>query len=279
MSAALISSLSVDALLAARDAMHEAVAQARSAIGDAAARLAAFGIEPTRFEVCFPGNERRELLDDRYAEAIRREIDRRIWLAVLRATNVDTLMDSETRRQFEEKLYLSPLHPSAREANLPELTKENLLSTWDSLAARAGDFFERCVESVYRSLSWNHKTNTPGLFGEKLIVRCTWPHSIQNHGALLDLERVLCLLDKRPAPAHETGLRAMKDRTCGEWHPIPCAGGDGTALMALKRHKKGTAHVRILRPDLVRAMNAIMARRHPGQIGTGRRAHRKAGAA
>lgn len=274
---AVIPSVSIDGLLAARDAMHEAVAQARVAIGDAAARLAAFGIEPTRFEVCFPGSDRRELLDDHYAEPIRREIDRRIWLAVLRATNVDTLMDSETRRQFEEKLYLSPLHPSARESSLPELTKENLLSTWDSLAARVGDFFERSVESVYRSLSWIHKTNTPGLFGEKLIVRCTWPHSIQNHGALLDLERVLCLLDKRPAPTHETGLRALGDRACGEWHLIPCAGGDGTALMSVKLHRKGTAHVRILRPDLLQAMNAIMARRYPGQIGTG--ARRKCGGA
>lgn len=279
---AIISSISIDALLAARDAAHAAVDRARAEFAEAKRQLGFFSVDNLPELTVTIRGEHYRVTDDHWIGFIRKEFDRCVWRSVLKATNVDALMDSETRRELDKQLYGSRW--SNAEDEVPELTKENLIAAWDSMVGRADEFFERCVDSVYRSLSWDHKTNTPGLIGERLIVRglqYAWARahqgdstSLQHHEPSLDLERCLAVVARRPQPTHDSGLRALRSVPFGEWVDVPYPGG--APLMSVRAHRNGTTHVRVLDPAHVRELNAVMARRYPGQVGTGSRRARGA---
>jgi len=271
---AVIPSISIENLIAARDAMLATIDKCRKLHAESAAALALFDVGSPGMGVSLVGGEWCEL-DDKYWESrIRQEVDRLVWIRVFAATNVGLLMDSKTRRELGEKLHGSR---HSKYDDLPELTAENIRSTWDATIAKARDYFEAGVESVYRSLCWDYKTNTPGLIGETLIVnhhfskwevegRCA---SRLNHSdALADLERVLLLIDGQPPPTYQTGIHQAKDMPWGEWTEVQA---HTRPLFAVKPHKKGSLHVRILDENHVRALNGIISRRYPGQVGTGDR--------
>jgi precorrin-6B methylase 2 len=273
--AGVIPSISIDALLAARDGAHAAFLEAKRLLDAAAERLQAFGVRLPDVEVEFPGNTYRSLRDERYAEPIANEIDRFVWLQLFKLTNIDTIMDHKTRNELFERLHRSRAYLSDQDDALPPLTKENIEATFAAVHAQQGEFFEKCVESVYNSLSWDHKTNEPAKIGDKLIVNGAfyqWSRALQgntvslnNHESLHDLERVLCILDGQAPPTHGTGLRALQRIPYGQWVEVPSPSG-GAPLLQVKCFRKGTTHVRILNTRHVDAMNRIMAHRHPGAI-------------
>lgn len=274
-----IPSISVEGLIASRDNAVAALAQCRNILDEARRRLASFGIALPRIEMQFPGGSYRDICEPDYQVRIRKEVDRQAWLAVFKGTSADLVMDSDTRRKLHHKLYESDAYGRGDSSeDLPELTVETLRATLEEIHATRGTYFENCVEAVYRRLSWDHKTNTPGLIGEVLIVSGLYTQwsarypdataSLNHHEALEDLERVLAILDGQPPPTYGFGLRSMSRVPFGEWTAVP---SPTRPLMEIKVHRKGTAHVRILDRQHVASMNAILSRRYPGQVGTGDR--------
>ncbi len=51
--------------------------------------------------------------------------------------------------------------------NFPEISEENILSTFEQLHRNKDEVFERGVINVFRGLSWDYKTNCPCKFGSK----------------------------------------------------------------------------------------------------------------
>lgn len=271
---AVIPSISIDGLLAARDAAHAAFAEARRLATAAREQLAAFEVTMPCLSVEFAGNDHRSLLDEEYAGAIRREVDRHVWKRVLEATNVDLLMDAKTRSQLRDRLGRSAIGYGAKESDLPELTRENIEATWKSTLASARDYFETAVDSVYRSLLWDRVTNTPGLIGERCIIRSRlYGYSVRYSEPLQDLERVLLVLDGQPSPTHQSGIRSMPDIVYGQWAEVP---SPVRSVLSIKAHKCGTLHVRIHNQRHAQQMNAIVSRRYPHAIGTGDRRKKRA---
>jgi hypothetical protein len=189
-------------------------------------------------------------------------------------------MDADARDKLHKTLDQSdPYGRNDGQDTLPELTAENIRATFAKVHADRQMYFDNCVEAVYRRLSWDHKTNTPGLFGEVLIISglvSTWggrkfqgeTTTLEFHPGLQDLERVLAVLDRQPLPTYEFGLRSMKKVPWGVWTTVPSA---TRPTMEVKVFRKGTAHVRILDREHVIALNAIMGKRYPNAIGTGDR--------
>lgn len=277
-SSALISTISVEALLAARDAAQAAFKQAAKMLDAAQEQLDVFGVSLPRVKVEFPGNDYESLQDPRNASAIEQEIDRFVWVRLFELTHIETIMDHETRNELFERLGRSRSRRYGHEPEaLPPLTRENIEATLKAVHDNRLEYFEKSVEAVYRSLSWEHKTNEPSRIGEKLIVHgafYVYPRSLQGDGTSLnrieslhDLERVLCVLDGTPPPVGGVGLRGLGKLTFGEWVNVPSPRGpEAPPLMRVKLFRKGTAHVEILNQAHVDEMNWIMAKRHPGAI-------------
>jgi len=90
-----------------------------------------------------------------------KSVDAGAWSYLMHESGLRTFMDATARKEWDEKIYAQ---------DVPPLTVENIEATFSTLHSARGDMFERGVLAVFRSLSWNYKTNEPFKFGKRIIV-------------------------------------------------------------------------------------------------------------
>lgn len=137
-------------------------------------------------------------------------LDRGIWRDLMKKSGMLALMDAQAREQWDRNL---------EGDNIPEISEANILSTFKQLHNSKGEVFERGIINVFKSLSWNYKTNSPSLFGRKIIVDSLVRHSEwgfrlnwgKRRDQLADLERMLNLLDGKPVPENRHDLAVRLD--------------------------------------------------------------------
>jgi hypothetical protein len=270
-----IPSTDLEALLARRDA---AVGQLRTIAGAVAAyrdvgdaiwpppkegeEHRGAGSSSARFTFDEPTNQQARgrghwLGDDRWLEASIAAVDASLWDHLLDATGLRTFLDHKAREEWREQI---------EQRRTPPLTPENVRATFQGLHARRGEFFERGVCAVFRSLSWDYKTNRPHAFGRRIVVRGVhgaygFPDS-RRCDLLDDLERAFHVLDGKPEPDHREGTyqRLSRRNRSDAGSPL------GDAYLSIRTFKNGNAHVTFLRPDLVDEMNRILARHYPDAL-------------
>jgi len=144
------------------------------------------------------------LHDFRYGDPLpqmQKEVDRAGWKHLMTASGMEAVMDAQARDELAYQLY---------ESEIPELTMENVLATFQDLAARKEELFERGVINCFKSLSWDYKSNSPVAFGKKIIVNgavtfCPdYGFGVEDRvmRRIDDLERIFHLLDGKPVPEH-----------------------------------------------------------------------------
>ena len=101
---------------------------------------------------------------DGLAQAIRC-IDAAIWGKLLLESGIRSFMSSKDRAEWDANVM---------NHTVPELTLDNVRSTFGQLYADRGEMFADGVVAVFRSLSWDYKTNSPMAFGPKLILTGVW---------------------------------------------------------------------------------------------------------
>lgn len=198
--------------------------------------------------------------DKKFAETMIRDVDAVAWGYLMEESGIKTFMDAAARRDWSSRLY---------QGDIPELTRENIESTFAALYESRGDLFERGVIAVYRRLSFDYKTNNPIKFGKRLILTrlaSTWGNGYLSFNddccnALDDLERVCHLLDTKPEPDHRNGWRWKLVEA--ERSKVPEIASD---YMSVRWFKKGTGHVTFKRLDLVDQLNTILAKHHPNAL-------------
>lgn len=203
-------------------------------------------------------------------EAIRlragRCVDTSIWTRLMSETGMLTFMSSK-----QVDLWNAQLHSD----KCPEVTIDNVLSTFAHLHASRTETFEQGIIEVFRNLSWDYVTNNPCRLGKKIIIEnvlsvsngCSRYVSVRSHAQnwIDDLARPFWLLDNKNVPDYRVAegsqfrdfinsIRYTLDGvfTC-EWFTI-------------RTYWKGSAHITFKRPDLVEKINDIMARRYPGAL-------------
>jgi hypothetical protein len=271
----LIPSLSLEALVFARDRILQAYVDAakglRTARESLPIELGYRGLPRVEIATDCGGIRFDELeTDPRDRERLREAIDRVLWARLFELSGAEQIMSSDARNQLQRSLSGRPNHGDPK---LPELTVDNILATFHGFALKAEDTFGDCVESVFRKLSWNYRTNEPYRLGRKMILSYAVSAydvtgetcSRVDSDSLVDLERALHVLAKRPQPTHQTGLRALQRILWGAWVDVPSSAG--APLLRLKVYRKRSAHVEILEPELVDDLNRIMAARRPFVLG------------
>ncbi len=167
-----------------------------------------------------------------------------------------SLMDAQTRDTWYRSLEYD---------NFPEISEENILSTFEQLHQNKDEVFERGVINLFRGLSWNYKTNCPCKFGNKIIVNnlVRWDrwglHLITGQQAdrLADLERMLHLFSGKPIPDNRENITIHLDDHIRSLQGKECYEDE---MFIIKYFKKGSAHITFRKPELVDRLNDIIAR-------------------
>ncbi|WP_051392719.1 DUF4942 domain-containing protein [Yersinia wautersii] len=196
------------------------------------------------------------------SEKLTRLLDAKIWHKLMNDTGMYTFMSSTQRDQWSKELDSD---------KMPAVTLDNVLATFKHLLANKQDTFEQGIVDVFRSLSWDYKTNNPCKIGKKIIIegmidgmRYNSP-SITTRGRtkIDDLTKACDLLDKKNTLDHRSGTGSQ----FAEWFRQESWGSMFTSdYFSLRVFKKGSCHVVFSRMDLVDEMNAIVARQYPNML-------------
>lgn len=195
-------------------------------------------------------------------KAITRNLDREIWRDLMKKSGMLSIMDAQAREQW---------YNSLEKDDIPTISEENILSTFKQLHQSKGEVFERGVINVFKSLSWDYKSNSPCRFGRKIIVNGLVKHDRWGFGLnwgrqrdrLADLERMLMLLDGKPVPDN----RADVTRRLGDHiHENRHSNRYEDEMFTIKYFQKGSGHITFKRPELVDKLNDIITRHYPGAL-------------
>lgn len=189
-------------------------------------------------------------------KAITRNLDRSIWRDLMKKSGMLSLMDAQARDTWYRSLEYD---------SFPDISEANILSTFEQLHQNKDEVFERGIINLFKSLSWDYKSNSPCQFGKKIIVNGLVKHNQWGFGLnwgwqrdrLADLERMLMLLDGKPIPDN----RADVTHRLGE-HIQTMQGKKSYEddLFKIKYFQKGSGHITFRRPELVAKMNDIIAK-------------------
>lgn len=259
----LVKSVSIENMVNQRVAVIERLDAARGLIEEARkiAGMANIGFPEIAIDRGYRRSAARFGNADDVDKAIRQSVDASAWKYLMEESGLRTFMDAEARGKWDKQIY---------EGEVPELTLETVAATFKGLYDARGDMFERGVIECFRSLSWVYKTNLPQMFGKRIVM--TYLHSGGYCGSyskcdkLDDLIRVMSVLDGKPEPDHRQGARSQIDAalnaTRGQGYPKFVE----SDYVSVKLFKNGNGHVTFKRPDLVRKLNAIIAKHYPGAL-------------
>ncbi|WP_454889866.1 DUF4942 domain-containing protein [Serratia quinivorans] len=195
-------------------------------------------------------------------KAITRNLDRGIWRDLMKRSGMLSLMDAQARNQW---------YNSLEKEDIPAVSEANILSTFEQLHQSKGDVFERGVINVFKRLSWDYKSNSPCKFGKKIIVEglvshTRWGFSFNGgwrRDQLVDLERMLMLLDGKPLPDNRADVAC---RLGDHISQHKSADSYDDTLFRIKYFQKGTGHITFKRPELIDKMNDIVAKHFPAAL-------------
>ncbi|MRS14222.1 DUF4942 domain-containing protein [Enterobacteriaceae bacterium RIT691] len=188
-------------------------------------------------------------------------LDRSIWRDLMKQSGMISLMDAAARDEWYRNL---------ERDDIPAISEENILSTFKQLHHSKNEVFERGVINVFKSLSWDYKTNSPCKFGKKIIVNALVKHDRWGFGLLhgkrrdqlADLDRMLNLLDGKPLPENRHDLCVRLADHISKQHSTVYE----DEYLSIRYFQKGSAHITFKRLDLIDRMNDIIVRHYPGML-------------
>ncbi|MFA3759480.1 DUF4942 domain-containing protein [Yersinia sp. 2466 StPb PI] len=196
-------------------------------------------------------------------KAIIRNLDRGIWQDLMKKSGMLSLMDAQARDQWYRNL---------EGDNIPTISEESIYSTFEQLHRDKDNVFERGVINVFKSLSWDYKSNHPCKFGKKIIVNnlvsyTQWGFTL-NHSyrrdQLADLERMLFLLEGKAIPDNRGDVTTrLYEHMSANRQTTKVYEDD---YFAIKYFMKGSAHLTFRKPGLMDKMNDIIAKHYPSVL-------------
>lgn len=270
---ALVPSLNIERFIDSQSAVLDLVSQAAALLDQAQELAEHIGLDqameslgPNASRFC---SHQANLLKPEGVDDFKKFLDALAWDKILKESGIRTFMDNKSRRTWDEQI---------QHCNVPELTLEAVRQNIKQWLDNRPEMMEAGVVEVFRNLSYDYRTNTPRMFGKKIIVTgfCTkWVH--RNNGVqttdlhielpacnkLDDLVRVMTVLDGKPEPDHRRGVwRLVKDARNEDEGTMTLE----TEYLELRWYLKGTVHVKFKRKDLVARMNQILGKHHPNAL-------------
>lgn len=255
----LLPSVSIEALLQRREALHGIIEQigALLAKADELARVGGFGSVSCYAESNrYGGRTGKAHFGSAEGRAcVMKELDSNGWQYLLDESGLRSFMCASKRQEWSEAVY---------SGNVPPLDRPTIAGTFAQLYESRGDMLEQGVIEIYRKLSWHYKSNSPVAFGKKFIrgyaVSMGSPNS-KFADELDDLCRVMRKLEGRPEEDHRRGTWSQ---LCDAYRAR--ADYEDEYVRVRMYRTTQTAHVTFKRPELVQRMNGILAKHYPNAL-------------
>jgi hypothetical protein len=160
----LINSTNIERVVAGRDAALEQIKVVIQQLADISAITESIGGQSAQDWAMRDGYRCGcWLLEKEHAamKVITCNLDRSIWHDLMKKSGMISLMDAAARNEWNRNL---------ERDDIPAISEENIISTFKQLHHSKDDVFERGIINVFKSLSWDYKSNSPCQFGKKIIV-------------------------------------------------------------------------------------------------------------
>lgn len=200
---------------------------------------------------------------DAFAAYVQAQMDRSVWLHVMKVTRLDQLMDKQEREAFERALEDTP----------PEASIDNINATLSRLSGDADMIFKRGVANVFASLDRRFRSHDGFKIGSRIVLSgALSPHGSWNHyrradEALFDVERAFYRLDGKLPPEnryaggiipkiaeHTRGLRIVAGEAESDYFRVRIFGN-------------GNLHVWFKSKELVAKVNQLLASYYGATLG------------
>ncbi len=194
---------------------------------------------------------------------IKKVNDRHIWTDLMNKSGMLSLMDEQARTEWDASL---------ERGEYPEITHDNILASFEQLNHEKETVFERGVINLFKSLSWDYKTNNPCRFGDKIIMNyfveynANWGFSscYSANNKLNDLERILSILDGKLATDHRNSI---SERLSGHIRANPSKSAVFVdEYFSIRYFKKRSGHLTFKRPELIDKLNDILTKYYPAAL-------------
>lgn len=195
------------------------------------------------------------------------QLDRKVWRHVIKATNLDQLMDKQEREAFQ----------AALESDPPPATAENIAATVERLIGDADMIFKRGIANAFAKLDRRFRSHDGFKIGARVVLNrafCdygSWNHYQRHDDTLVDVERTFHQLDGKPQPERYGGIVGVIDGARRE-------ASRGVKLQAFEVEDayfrvrvfgNGNAHLWFKRKDLVGRVNQLLADYYGAALGAG----------
>lgn len=199
----------------------------------------------------------------RFMGEMTRRIDRDIWRGLIIGTPIGSLMDAQERKAFQDSLEKEP----------PPATVDNVRATLERLLGESDTIFRRGLVNAFKALDREYASNDGFKIGERIVLTwgVTWDKIMgyftlheRRSAELQDVDRVMHVLDGKPAPDHQQGLgAALREHTYSRGRDKDTTGE--TAYWRYRLFKNGNIHLWPTRKDLLDRANRIIAE-HFGMV-------------
>ena len=200
---------------------------------------------------------------DEFMVGVTKNVDRDIWQGLIMGTPIGSLMDRQELEAFKKSLEQDP----------PPATADNVRATLERLFGEADTIFRRGLVNAFQRLDRDYASNDGFKIGERIVLTwgCTWDRimgyfTIQHRREeeLHDIDRVMHVLDGKPAPDRGQGLEGkMAEHTYGRGRDKGTTGE--SEYIRFRLFKNGNIHLWPRRQDLLDRANKIIAE-HFGMV-------------
>lgn len=201
---------------------------------------------------------------------MQKRMDRDIWRGLILGTPIGSLMDRQEADKFRVSLEKDP----------PEATEANVRATLERLMGESDEIFRRGLVNAFTRLNRDYASNDGFKIGDRIVLTwgVTWCkimgyftlHHTREH-ELQDIDRVMHVLDGKPAPDHQQGLcAALRTLTYSRGRDV------GTTCESdywrARIFKNGNIHLWPKRADLLERANKIIAEHFGAVVPAGHKA-------
>jgi len=183
----------------------------------------------------------------------RKQLDARTWINLMAQTGLDSLMD----RTAKDELYKSLC------GDVPEITEENIASTFKALAGDAKLIFQRGLARAFIDLDKRFKSHDGFKLGSRVVLTNVfdqwgmWNWYGRQRDTLADIERVFAVLDGATHHDSATLAHAIQESRGRGMNPRQSL--TETPYFRVRGFKNGNAHLWFQRDDLVDKANRVLA--------------------
>lgn len=220
---------------------------------------------------------------DGYIRTARKLIDVSVWWHLIQLTNIESLMDAQSKKELHQQMRYIPDKVSRRgevidndeiAKMLPEITVGNVMATMEKFMAESDMIFRRGLVNAFAKLDRRFRSHDGFKIGDRVILNrlVSGDGYLSEYGyqqdALRDIERAFRILDggdPRYAEARgilwqigaeRPGWKVMQSEHEGEFFKV-------------RIFMNGNAHLWFTRKDLLKKANRILAEWYGEVVGDG----------